>query len=196
VSGRIEAQNSYGWRYGYTVELKQNILFVVVDVNLIPMGVVSGFDVERVRPGWEACVERVWSKKFALETSSGASYPIAVDLRFTVSSPFHKVIVRPGGGRDDALNWKIWSEPELIAHEFGHLLGVYDEYKSGATDPEGATVDKTSIMTLDPTPRCRTYARHYKRFRDWFVERTGQKDVCIRPIAAEAMEITSQNALK
>jgi hypothetical protein len=194
VSGRIDAQNGYSWRYGYSVELKEGLLLVDVDVNLIPMGSVSGFDVERVRPGWEACVEQVWSRQFALETSHGHSYPIIIDMRFTVSSPFHKVLVRPGGGGDDALNWKIWSDPELIAHEFGHLLGVYDEYKSGGTDPEGAKEDKTSIMTLNPTPQCRTYARHYLRFRDWFVARTGMRDVAIKPMPP--LRNMSRRALK
>ena len=85
----------------------------------------------------------------------------------------HEVIVKPGGGRSDELNWNIMDSEQIVAHEFGHMLGAFDEYKGGATDPKRQSVDASSIMTSNPETG-KVYPRHFEVVREWFTERTKQ----------------------
>jgi hypothetical protein len=50
------------------------------------------------------------------------------------------------------------------AHEFGHLIGMYDEYLEGACDPARAFTDTDSVMGNGTT----VYPRFYEEFQKWF----------------------------
>jgi hypothetical protein len=51
------------------------------------------------------------------------------------------------------------------AHEFGHQIGMYDEYPEGACDPARRVTDiPNSIMNAGS----KVYKRHMKEFHDWF----------------------------
>jgi hypothetical protein len=56
------------------------------------------------------------------------------------------------------------------AHEFGHLIGMYDEYPAGACDPLRAVTNAPdSIMNAGR----KVYDRHMKEFHDWFKSKAG-----------------------
>ena len=51
------------------------------------------------------------------------------------------------------------------AHEFGHLIGMYDEYPEGAAESSRRYANvPTSIMNAGRT----VYERHFQEFADWF----------------------------
>jgi len=182
ITGRIVAQNGFAWNYGYDINVEDSILIVRVAINLIPARGIRRPELERVKPLWEQGIERIWSNKFALETTQGRRYPIVVDVSFRGPKFHHEVIVRPGSGPSDELNWNILDNPELVAHEFGHMISMYDEYEKGALAPQGAVIDPDSIMTSNPGEGAATHARHYKRFRAWFVDKTRLSGVSLVPM--------------
>ncbi len=56
------------------------------------------------------------------------------------------------------------------AHEFGHQIGMWDEYPEGACDPGRVyTNELSSIMNGGST----VYERHFKEFHDWFKAKAG-----------------------
>lgn len=176
----MEALNGFAWYYGYDIRLKDNELVVSVGINLIPARGVTRPEIERVKPFWEEGIEQIWSEKFALETISGQRYPVVVDVSFKGPEFHHDVIVRPGsGGGTDELNWNILDSPERVAHEFGHMIGLFDEYERGALAPQNAVIDSGSIMTSNPGKGAMTHARHYEPFRRWFVGKTMMSNVRI-----------------
>ena len=181
VSGRLTS-GRYDWQYGYHIHLDDSTLIVRVGINLVAAPGVTKVQLDRVQPEWEKEIERVWSNRFALMARDG-SYPIVVDASFKRVSYQHDVIVKPGGGRrSDELNWHVMDTPQIAAHEFGHMLGLYDEYVGGAQDPEGKVYDVDSIMTSSPVAG-RSRGRHYERFKQWFKEKTDQEDVTLQAIA-------------
>ena len=179
ISGQLKARNGFAWTYAYDIGLKQHALVVRVSINLIPAKGVTMIQLNRVKPSWEEAIERVWSRKYAIKTVAGTRYPVVIDATFKGPRFHHEVIVRPGKGNTDELNWRLLDTPELIAHEVGHMLGEYDEYKAGSLSLNNPIIDNSSIMWRNPTTKTSSHRRHYERFRQWFVEKTGYKDVSL-----------------
>lgn len=176
VAGQITAENGFTWPYGYDINWDGHDILVRVAVKLIPHAGITSLDLERIKRQWEASIEGIWSRRYAVKTADGGRYPIVIDVTFNAGRFHHQVIVRPRGGRSDALNWNIMNPPAMAAHEFGHLLGVFDEYWPGATDPGGRVADATSIMTSNVSGG-KTYGRHYQRILAWFKEKKGMNGV-------------------
>jgi hypothetical protein len=179
VAGRKEAANKFAWNYGYDIKVANRQVIVRVAINLVPAKGVARPDLDRVKPVWEEGIERVWSNKYALRTNDERQYPIVIDVSFRGPGFHHDVIVRPGSGRTDELNWNIDDSPEIVAHEFGHMLGFYDEYEKGALAPHDAVIDPGSIMASNPAEGAATFERHYEPFRQWFAGKTKMSNVRI-----------------
>jgi len=69
--------------------------------------------------------------------------------------------------------------PELVSHEFGHMLGMFDEYHKGAQAPQDAIIDPASIMSSNPKGDAAPRLRHYEPFRKWFIGKTMLSNVRI-----------------
>ena len=177
ITGRMKAKNGFEWRYGYDIQFRDGQLLVSVRINPIPTGGVTKSDLDRVTPIWEKGIENIWSEKFSLVSPSEERIPIVIDVSFKGPRFHHDVIVRPSGGRSDELHWNLRDTPATVAHEFGHMLGMFDEYKRGATAKKAKIIDKTSIMTSKPTEELKTFARHYENFLLWFVNKTHRNNV-------------------
>jgi hypothetical protein len=178
ITGKLTTSNGFAWRYGYDIELQDGKLIVSVAVNLIAADGVTVMDLNRVRSAWEEAIEGTWSEKFALSLPSGRQCPIVVDVRFDALKCHHDVIVYPSGCSCNQLNWDLTIHPAIAAHEFGHMLGAFDEYRGGALSPHSRTIDLTSIMTSRPIGGM-TYARHYLHFLRWFEEKTALDGVTL-----------------
>jgi hypothetical protein len=179
IKGRITGKNGFVWRCGYDIQVRNGQLLVSVRINPIPTGGVTKPELDRVIPSWKKGIERIWSEKFAIVPTSRKRIPIVINVSFKGPRFHHDVIVRPGGGRTDEMHWNLMDSPATVAHEFGHMLGVFDEYKRGATATRAEIIDKTSIMTSKPTEGLKTYARHYENFLLWFVSKTQRNDAVL-----------------
>jgi len=180
VYGRRTA-GSYGWQYGYSLDFDGNRLLVQVAIHFVAAPGVSRVQLEKVRSAWKKEIERVWSNQFVLATPDDI-YPIVVEVLFNGRMLRHDVIVLPGGGRrSDELTWHIMDIPQTAAHEFGHMLGLYDEYAGGARDPQNKVYDPGSIMTSMPVTG-KSRVRHYEQFKTWFSEKTGRQDVTLQAL--------------
>lgn len=136
----------------------------------------------------EAAVESLWNNEFNIvDTVNGKTYALAVDVtlqgypREGLPNVFDQavtVVQRPDdcaarpndlACRDNMLKWFEDSTESMKAHEFGHMLGLYDEYVGGALDKHiGATLSDDGIMglgVLDPDPVF--YARYYQQYLDF-----------------------------
>ncbi|MDX2441835.1 MAG: hypothetical protein QNK40_14970 [Desulfobacterales bacterium] len=181
----MSSENGFSWRYGYDIGIQDNQIIVRVEVNLVPGDGVKKIALDRVIPGWEKEIEHIWSRKFGIQTQTGQLYPIVVDAAFKGRRFHHDVIVKPGGGCcTDQLNWHILDTPMAIAHEFGHMLGNYDEYRRGALDPGTKIIDPTSIMTSKPKNGI-AYPRHFQRVLDWFKEKNGSDNMMLLTLHQE-----------
>lgn len=140
------ADGGYSWYVHYDLSFDGSAFTITSKINL------TGDDAGALVSTWEKGIETLWSNKFCL--SDGASaYAIKVDVQFTDVNADYDVAVHNSYGACDLLNWytdTAWGpdyQDELAAHEFGHMIGMFDEYAGGATW-NGQTANGTIMSDL------------------------------------------------
>ncbi len=133
----------------------------------------------------EAAIESIWNNKYRIvDTVNNKSYALAVDVtqegyvRPGLPNGFDQAVTvlaqpadcasRPNAldCRDNMVNWFVDSSDSIKAHEFGHMLGLYDEYVGGAVDKaNNPTLSDDGLMglgALSDTPAF--YARYFQSY--------------------------------
>lgn len=114
---------------------------------------------------WEQGIEEIWSNGATLINFDNPSEIIGFDfdVNFVTENPDHIINVADSFGfTPNALNWVFdlnnvgYSnnlQDEFAAHEFAHLLGLYDEYIGGFNDPAltSAEIDRLCDIS-SPSP--------------------------------------------
>jgi hypothetical protein len=179
---------NYSWNYYYELMIKKGELIVTRKVNFdkLPGANPSKGQLKQ----WAREIENIWDRKFKIHraqckrgdhcncspASGCCSFTIRVRCKFQ-PGPGERVVLHPGsnnpndwGGPDWWYSHTWWmgmaGVPVTVrAHEFGHLMGLYDEYPAGACDPgRVVTNDPSSIMNAGT----KTYDRHFREFHQWF----------------------------
>jgi hypothetical protein len=160
----------------------QNIFFVKQGGRFVgredptktwPEAFADAPDYEKKKKDWLGNIHSVWDKKFKMRRKGCQSANKACcdwRIRVTVNwsdTPGDKTVYAVWAQDWERSNAKDWYLTEnrlgVAAHECGHLLGAYDEYTGGATDPAKAVIEDNSIMGQNLT---RGHGRHFDGFRD------------------------------
>jgi hypothetical protein len=189
VESLVRQEVDYGWEVCYALEISDGVFTVTRRVDFDLKDGASPSIAQKQQ--WKREIEAIWDLQFKIHRVNCKRgdycdcshehgccvYAIRISCEW---GPGHGKKVDLYGGRADPKGWgtskwwysHTWWEvagnevPWTVrAHEFAHLLGVYDEYPTGACDP-------LRLVTLDPTSvmggGSRTYARHMKDFYEWF----------------------------
>lgn len=158
VNETVHGAGGRRWRAAYDVALDGHRAAVAVRIRLVAGAGVTAADVERWRVDWKPAIEAAWSGSVALVDGAGRALPLAVSVVFAGHDAHHVVVLKRRIARIDAMAWPLFPRPGMIAHEFGHLIGAFDEYPGGATDPDAPVIDPEGIMAAGsggspPRPR-------------------------------------------
>ncbi|NUP98051.1 MAG: DUF4150 domain-containing protein [Planctomycetaceae bacterium] len=179
---------NYGWEYCYELVVQDGLFYVLrkIDFDLKPGAVAS----ESAKARWRSQIESVYTKKFRLHRSDckrGATCRCPLDqgccwwqIRFRVQwGAGHGAKIKLFPGACDPTGWgtdRWWYSTTWFvssagvsayvrAHEFGHIVGLYDEYPAGACEGSRLFADvPDSIMNSGN----RVYWRHVEEFANWF----------------------------
>lgn len=104
-------------------------------------------------------IRSVWNRFRAVNADTGESLNIVFDPISVTSGADNVVRLRRGNRRSDAANWYI-GDPDITgtaAHEFGHMIGLEDEYQrshrdytrlTGEEPPEGVTENEANAADV------------------------------------------------
>lgn len=184
--GSIQSVPSFGWEIHYdrvfdgiAVVKEVDILFSFVDA--------LGFDTAK-QLAWtaqtEQAIESIWNDQFVIkDLANNRTYDVKVDVKPTIvlapgADQTVSVEIQPASCasnsaslacRDNMVRWFDDASDSVKAHEFGHMIGLYDEYLGGAVDRAiNPTLSDDGLMglgALDPDPVM--YARYYQQHLDF-----------------------------
>lgn len=166
----ILSQNPWGnfrWTTSYDISFVDQDLLIDVDVYL--RGADPG---SALRDFWEEGIESIWSNAFDL--SDGTYFydtVFNVDWLNTSVGADHTVNVIEGNGNVNLTQWYTgrpsgysYSRQGVIAaHEFGHMIGLFDEYRGGALNPDGLIRNKSIMGQNLSSPQI----DHFDAFLEW-----------------------------
>ncbi|MCD6365699.1 MAG: PEP-CTERM sorting domain-containing protein [Planctomycetes bacterium] len=149
----------YWWEYSYfryfdgeqvTKDIQIDFVFHIEEM--------SAEDEQQWGLDAEAAIEARWNGRYQIrDNTTTMAYPVGVDV--TLDGPFDQTVdvwaegEGPAGsadpGRTNMSNWHADDSDSIVSHEFGHMMGLYDEYWGGAIDdPEDPTIEVAALMGL------------------------------------------------
>ncbi len=170
---------SYGWDANFDAEFKDGLMTITGKIKLIPKGGLT--ITAAMKSTWKSQIEGFWNNVFQAhreackrddscscnKDNACCKYQVKVICDFVESGEHVRVDCHKGaatGTWGSAAWWysSTWWElhgtfgPKVRAHEFGHCIGLFDEYAGGATipglNPNTATFDSTSLMNGGTKP--------------------------------------------
>lgn len=161
----------YGWTAAYRIVDGDCVLQITVRIRLNPDADVTAAEIAALQAVWEPGIEARWSNRFMINRSSGdcgcPSYPVRFDVQFVNAGQHHTVRVRRGPARSNMTTWDTADDAGAASHEFGHMLGLADEY-ADANCPNRVVATDNSIMRTNTGD---TMNRHYQGFAVWLSNR-------------------------
>ncbi len=185
------------WYAFYEIELKPGELVVTRKIDLEPKQGARA-PTEQQKAAWRSEIERIWDGRFEFHRKScqrGDRCDCPAEwgcctVKLRVRAEFgpvlrpgvEKVSLFPGACNRDGWASGSWWAPDawwedrrhapatVRAHNFGHLIGMYDEHPQGACDPDREYTDEPkSIMGSGP----HVFERHVERFHEWLDRKLG-----------------------
>lgn len=167
------SSGNYHWNSGFRMDITDQSVNITVFIKPIFDTSINANQRSTVLKKWESAVETAWSHKFAVVTNRSIKQPIIVNVIFSTHSPHHTVIIKKKQARVDEYNWGINTAPNIIAHEFGHMLGAYDEYKKGALSP--ANLIRSESLMGNSFKYSSIHIEHLWLLEKWYKNNIDQK---------------------
>lgn len=139
--------------YDWDARYRQMGTHIVIRIELDPDSGITDAEMSTLRNRWKQGIENKWSNHFACccETAatriSQCSNPgtLTFEVVWTDEDSHHTVSVHRGSGRADMTNWYTTDSGDVASHEFGHMLGLVDEYPD-AHCPSRSPVNTGTVM--------------------------------------------------
>jgi hypothetical protein len=165
------SSGGYGWNYSYDIGFYNDTLMIDVDIYL------AGYDPgESLKNMWESGIESMWST-YRFTIPNVGAFPISFNVDWVTTDYDFTVTVVNGYGTWDMLTWYTvgasgWGDAyqeEVAAHEFGHMVSMWDEYTMGAVNPFTSLTNTGGLMNTLSGP---TLFYYYDQFIHWYIEKS------------------------
>ncbi len=128
---RFSSDGTYGQNVGMTlVTTPDGVIHAILKVKL------TGARDGKREAGWENEIEKFWSND-----------EFSLDVQWVESGEDNRMHVRRGSGRENSGTLFTSTDKWTAIHEFGHLLGLDDEYQD-RKDPARLIGESNSIMRI------------------------------------------------
>jgi hypothetical protein len=139
--------------YGWTAAYRQEGTHIIVRIMLNPDSNVTAQQMQNLMNTWRNGIENKWGNHFACccdlkatSTSNCRNFStLTFEVQWVTSNPHHTVRVIVGPARSNMLTWDTNDTGDVASHEFGHMLGLVDEY-ADANCPNRSPVNTGTVM--------------------------------------------------
>lgn len=139
-----QADCIYGWRVRYRMFLGT----ALVRIRLNSVGVAEDV-IESRKVEWRNGIRQKWSGRFSWETGQTAYF----DVAWVESGEDYLVDVVANEGRSRMDRWDIFDTGDVASHEFGHMVGLKDEYDYALSSCLGrCPIGTRSVMEVPANP--------------------------------------------
>ncbi len=126
----------------------------------------------------KAGIESMFNNKFGVkDMDTGQVFPFKVEVTYDgpPDQTVH-IMTHPGSSINDSnynmTHWIADQTDDIVsrAHEFGHMIGLWDEYSGGALNPNDPIISANGLMgsgTLNGGINVQMYPRYYNQFADY-----------------------------
>ncbi|MEW5988084.1 MAG: peptidoglycan-binding protein [Chloroflexota bacterium] len=130
--GRVEKEweelvggQTYGMTSRYTWRIVGDEIRITVKLKFV------GLHRPALIEEWFAAIRNIWNRFDAVNSDTGETMAVVFDPQSVTGGEDNVVRILPGSGRANAGEW-YEDDPdggETAAHEFGHMIGLEDEYQ-------------------------------------------------------------------
>jgi len=165
------------WTSKFDIHITPHHITVKINISLLISNGVNRPGIDEKIDAWNNAINSIWNNRFYTYLEN-KKLPIKINVKFTHHQPHHRVVVHPGRWVPNQHNWHMETPSNVIAHEIGHMLGAYDEYRGGALSPV-KLIDTTSIMGSKPIKSV-AYPRHLALLEKKLISLSGNKQLKIK----------------
>lgn len=135
---------AYAWNAAYLLEAN----LAIVRIKLTPEVPIAPATLSQLKDRWRIGILDKWDSKFPCQTPRSN---LRLDVQWVESGEHHAVTIRRGPARSNMLNWDDADDGHAASHEFGHMLGMKDEYPDSACATR-SPVGTGSVMDTNSGP--------------------------------------------
>ncbi len=132
--------------FGWTAAFEQTWSHIVIRIRLNPDAGISAATMANLRTVWQNGIRNIWSSRWRCGRSGEATCPLTFEVQWVTTNQHHTVNVHQGSGRANMTNWYTIDGGNVAAHEFGHMLGLVDEYYENPPCPNRNPVNTGTVM--------------------------------------------------
>jgi hypothetical protein len=147
--------------YGGTAAFQQEWSHIRVRIRLDPDAGISAATINTLSTTWQNGIESTWSNKWGVGRPGELTCVFTFEVEWVADGQHHTVRVRPGPARSNQTTWDTMDSGSIAAHEFGHMLGLNDEY-TDKNCPDRSPVNSGTVMDNNsnnvPARMMRTFA--------------------------------------
>lgn len=143
--------------YGWTAAFQQTWTHIRIRIRLNPDSDVSNATMNTLRTRWQNGIQNVWSNRRGCGYPGELTCPLTFEVVWVNSGQHHSVRVNTGTKCTDAMGnpvvcrtnmsrWHTNDSGNVAAHEYGHMIGLVDEYPEDPPCPGRSPVNTGTIM--------------------------------------------------
>lgn len=148
--------------YGWSAAFEQTWTHIRIRIRLNPDTGIPAATMNNLRTTWNNGIENTWSDQWGCGLSGELTCSLTFEVQWVTTNQHHTVRVRQGPARSNMTTWDTNDTGAVAAHEFGHMLGLVDEY-SDTNCPNRSPVNTGTVMDNNSA---NVPARMMRRFAD------------------------------
>lgn len=132
--------------FGWTAAFEQTWSHIVIRISLSPDPGISANTMNTLMTTWQNGIQSTWDNHWGCGRNGECVCPFTFEVQWVITNPHHTVNVHVGPSRSNMANWDTLDVGSVAAHEFGHMLGLVDEYSEKSVCPNRNPVDTGTVM--------------------------------------------------